>query len=393
MKISALSIVFLLLLLPGCKNDSPGTYSYRPPEGMNDGLKTGSLPEADIEPALIESVVNGIYQSKFKEVHAMLLLRDGKLVLEEYFPGHDYQWDAPNHHGPRVDWNRDMLHVIHSDSKSVTATCIGIAIDKGFIESVYQSIFDYLPDHQHLKTDGKEKITIEHLLTMTSGLEWDEWGAPYSSQDNDMIGVWFRGGKDPAAYILEKPLAHKPGTHFTYSGGNTILLGEIIRNAARMPIDAFSKKYLFEPLGIDTSIWELRYENGVVECAGSLKLTPRAMAKIGLLFLNKGVWNGKQILSEAWVEKSAAPFPGNKGIKVPGESSGRVGYAYSWWTKQYTRSGKKINLYYAGGFGGQHIMVLPELQAVAVFTGGNYLTYRPPFKILEEYLIPAMIKA
>ena len=113
------------------------------------------------------------------------------------------------------------------------------------------------------------------------------------------------------------------------------------------------------------------------------------MVKIGVTYLNKGVWNGQQIISDLWVEKSAASFAGNKGIKVPGEDSGRVGYSYSWWTKQYSNSGKKMNLYYAGGFGGQHIMVFPELNAVVVFTGGNFVTSRPPFTILEKYVLPA----
>jgi len=113
------------------------------------------------------------------------------------------------------------------------------------------------------------------------------------------------------------------------------------------------------------------------------------MVKIGATFLNKGIWNGQQIISEQWVEKSATSFPGNEGIDIPGEDSGIVGYSYSWWTKKYSKSGKKLKMYYAGGFGGQHIMVFPELNAVVVFTGGNFVTKRPPFIILEKYVLPA----
>jgi CubicO group peptidase (beta-lactamase class C family) len=247
-----------------------------------------------------------------------------------------------------------------------------------------------LPDHQHLGTDGKDKITIEHLLTMTSGLEWDEWHAPLSSAKNDIVGVWFQD-KDPVSFILERPLVEAPGTSFTYSGGNMIVLGEIIRNASKMDIDEFSIKYLFEPLEVDSSYWELRFENGVIETGGSLTITPRDMAKIGVTFLNGGVWNGKQIISEQWVEKSATSFPGNRGINIPGEASGRNGYSYSWWIKKFSVSGNKINMYSAGGWGGQHIMVLPEINTVVVFTGGNYVTKRPPFKILEKYILPAIV--
>jgi CubicO group peptidase (beta-lactamase class C family) len=371
-----------------CTSDPTSQYIYKIPENIDDGLEVGSLDEVNIDPALIEKAVNKIRCGKYKEVHSMLIFKDNKLVFEEYFKGHKYKWDAPKHHGELVTWDRDILHSIMSDTKSITSACIGIAIDKGLIKSVHQSIFDYLPEHQHLNTDGKDKITTEHLLTMTSGLEGDEWSAPYSSSDNPATGIWFTY-KDPITYILERPLIDEPGTSFSYFGGNMIVLGEIIKNAAKMTIEEFSGKYLFEPLGIDSFNWSLKFENGVIETAGGLKITPRAMVKIGATFLNKGVWNGKQIISKQWVEKSATSFPGNNGINIPGEDSGRVGYSYSWWTKQYSNSGKRINMFYAGGWGGQHIMVLPELNTVVVFTGGNYLTKRPPFKILKKYVIPA----
>ena len=389
MKKSFLLVIILSLLSVSCKFDVSSQYTYRPPENINDGFDVGSLDEVNINRRLVEQAVNEIYSGRYKEVHSMLVYKDNKLVLEEYFQGHKYQWDAPRHHGEWVTWDRNMLHGLKSATKSITSACIGIAIDQGFIESVHQSIFDYLPDHKHLGTDGKDKITIEHLLTMTSGLEWDEWHAPLSSAKNDIVGIWFQD-KDPVTFILERPLVNEPGTSYTYSGGNMIVLGEIIRYATKMNIDEFSIKYLFEPLGVDSSLWELQFENGVIETGGSLAITPRDMAKIGVTFLNKGVWNGKRIISEQWVEKSATSFPGNSGINIPGEPSGRNGYSYSWWIKTFSVHGKKIDMYSAGGWGGQHIMVLPELNTVIVFTGGNYVSPRPPFKILRKYILPAI---
>ena len=361
-------------------------YIYRPPENIDDGLEVGSLDEVDIDSALLAEAVKTIRCGRYKEVHSLLIFKDNKLVFEEYFKGHKYKWDAPNHHGELVTWSRTMKHDICSDAKSVTSALIGVAIDKGFIKSVHQSIFDYLPDHQHLKTDGKDKITIEHLLTMTSGLQWKEWSSPYSNMDNPIIEIWFQD-KDPITYILEKPLIDEPGKRFTYSTGNMQVLGEIIKNATKMTIDEFSGKYLFGPLDINSFNWPLKYKNGVD--GNTLKITPRDMVKIGATFLNKGIWNGQQIISEQWVEKSATSFPGNEGIDIPGEDSGIVGYSYSWWTKKYSKSGKKLKMYYAGGFGGQHIMVFPELNAVVVFTGGNFVTKSPPFIILEKYVLPA----
>ncbi len=394
LRISVVSVVIVVLLLTiiliiipelsilDCVNRSE--YTYQSPENINDGFEVGSLDEVNIDSMLIEKAVKEILCGRYPEVHSMLIFKDDMLVFEEYFTGHKWQYDAPNHHGELVNWNMSMSHNIHSDTKSITSACIGIAIDEGFIESVNQSIFDYLPDHQHLSIDGKDRITIEHLLTMTSGLEWPEWSSPYSSLDNPEIGIWW-SEKDPLSYILEKPLIAEPGTYFIYSGGNMKVLGEIIRYASNMSLDDFSNKYLFEPLEIDNANWKERFESGVINAAAGLYLTPRDMTKIGATFLNKGVWNETQIISEHWVNKSANPYLGNIGIDVPGEDSGILGYSYSWWTKQYSIS----NMYSASGFGGQHIMVLPGVNTVVVFTGGNYLTFRPPFKILEEYIIPS----
>jgi len=384
-KILILSILSLLHL--GCHIDTSGQYSYLPPEKIKDGLDVGSLKEVSIDVNDIEHVVNLIKAGRYKEVHSMLIFKDGKLVFEEYFEGHKWQWDAPYHHGENVLWDRNMIHNIMSATKSITSACIGIAIDKGYIESVHQSIFNYLPDHRRLNIGGKDKITIEHLLTMTSGLEWKEWSAPYSSAENPTIGVWFQE-KDPITFILEMPLVSEPGIDFNYSSGNMILLGEIIHNATEMSIDEFSNKYIFGPLGIDSALWAVKFENGVD--ANNLMITPRAMVKFGATYLNKGMWDGMQIIPEHWVKKSAIPFPGDYRINVPGEASGRLGYSYSWWTKTYYKSGKRINMYAASGFGGQHIMVFPELNTVVTFTGGNYLTKRPPFKIIEKYILPSI---
>ena len=161
----------------------------------------------------------------------MLIVKDDKLVFEEYFKGHKFKYDSANHHGELVTWDRNRLHYIMSVTKSITSACVGIAIDHGFIKSVHQSIFDYLPEHQRLNQDGKDKITIEHLLTMTSGLEWNEWALPYSNLKNDVIMLALV--EDPVTYVLNKPLLDEPGKSFKYADGNNILLGEIIKNATK----------------------------------------------------------------------------------------------------------------------------------------------------------------
>ncbi len=224
---------------------------------------------------------------------------------------------------------------------------------------------------------------------MTSGLEWEEWKTSLSSEKNDIVGIWFQD-KDPLTFILEKPLIKEPGTTFNYSGGNTILLGEIIRNATGMDLDKFAKEYLFKPLGIDSAEWSLRYKNGVIEAGGGLEITPRDLTKIGALCLNKRTFNGQQIISEQWIAKCNTPYSNNKNIFIPGHFSGGHGYAYSWWLKSYKKAEKEINMYHATGWGGQELIIIPELNSVVVFTGGNYIPLTTTFAILDKFILPAI---
>ena len=167
-----------------------------------------------------------------------------------------------------------------------------------------------------------------------------------------------------------------------------ILLGEILKNATNLTIDDLSKKYLFEPLAVDTFEWAVKFDNGVD--ANTLKLRPPDMLKIGITFLDQGVWKGERIISKTWVYQSAHAFGKNKGINIPGEASGRNGYSYSWWIKTFRHHGEQLTMFSAGGWGGQHIMVIPAIKTVIVFTGGNYVTRRPPYKILKKFILPAV---
>jgi CubicO group peptidase (beta-lactamase class C family) len=384
-----LFIPLFLLLNCSCEKEFSSQWIYGSPENINDGIEVSTLEEVHLDANLIAQAIGRIKNGKYGEVHSMLIYKDEKLVLEEYFPGHRYKWDAPNHHGEWIFWDKSTLHGVKSASKSITSLCIGIAIEHGFIESAHQSIFDFLPDHQHLKKDGKGNISIEHLLTMTSGLEWDEWSAPLSSGDNDCVGIWYQE-KDPVTFILERSLINEPGSSFTYSGGNMIVLGEIIRNASNLDIEEFSQEYLFKPLAIDSSFWAIRFNNGVIEAGGSLEITPRDMIKIGATCLANGEWNGKQMISTQWIEKIATEFQDNQGINIPGVASGKQGYSYSWWTKDYNHNGDNYNMFDAGGWGGQNIMVIPDLKTVVVFTGGNYTSTAKPHEILDRFIIPAI---
>lgn len=396
MKKAILAISILFFFVSSCSNGSSVVYTYQPPEDIGDGLAVGTLDEVKIDSTSLGRAVDNIRAGEYGEVHSLLIFRDGKLVFEEYFPGHVWQWDRPNYHGPWVHWDQDSRHNIMSAGKSITSACIGIGIEEGFIESVDQSIFDYLPEHQHWATDGKDQITIEHLLTMTSGLEWDEWGASYSDINNDMLRMWV-DCDDQVACVLEMPLISEPGTDFTYTGGGMIVLGEIIKNATGMDIEAFANEYLFAPLGIDPVEWR-RFDSGVIYAGGEQRLSSRDMLKFGVVFLNHGIWDGQQIVSEGWVEQSATPYPGpdnswlNNFLRPipPGDNTyGPRGYSYTWWTHEFSHDGNRFPAFWAFGWGGQKIVVFPDQDTVVVFTGGNYTSADATAEILTEYVIPA----
>lgn len=383
MKKAIFFISIVTSFIASCGTGSSIQYMYQAPENLDDGLEVGTLEEANLDSAMLGEAVDRIRAGEYNIVHSMLIYRNGKLVFEEYFPGYMHTWGHPSQQGRRVDWDEDSRHTVMSAGKSITSACIGIAIEEGFIESVDQSIFDYLPDHQYLNTDGKDAITIEHLLTMTSGLEWDEWNTSYISPANDAF-LLFTQCDDQVACVLKKPLVNEPGTDFTYTGGGMTLLSEIIRNATGMDIEAFADEYLFAPLGIEPVEWR-RFASGVIEGGGEQRMSSRDMVKFGVTFLNGGVWDGQRIVSEQWVQNSATTYPATTRIRLPGSDSGTRGYAYTWWTKEYSQS----DAFFATGYGGQVIMVLPELNAVVVFTGGNYTTSVRTFTLLERYFLPA----
>jgi CubicO group peptidase (beta-lactamase class C family) len=241
-------------------------------------------------------------------------------------------------------------------------------------------MFDFFPEYTGLNDERKEAIILEHLLTMTSGLDWDEMEISVASrgQRNDLVELFYV--PDPVKYILAKPVVSEPGTEWYYNGGGTNLLGEVIREVTGMRIDDFAAKYLFAPLGISEYEWDHINED-MIHASGNLKLRPRDMAKLGYLFLNDGIWNGERILSEEWVRES---------IEVRALTPWADGYGYQWWMRTYHPNGGAVDSFYAAGWGGQRITVFPSLDMVVVFTGGNYVGGEPVDEIIERFILPAV---
>ncbi|MGW8314991.1 MAG: serine hydrolase domain-containing protein [Bacteroidales bacterium] len=381
-----LALSILALTNGSCSKDYTDIL-YQEPDDLGDGLMIGTLPEVQMDTQLILNASGNIRDGKFGEIHSMLIYRNDRLVYEEYFPGHLYQWNGPNYYGDLVQYDESMLHGIMSCTKSFTSACIDMAIQQGYIESVDQSIFDYLPDYQEFNTGLKSRITIEHLLTMTSGLEWNEWNAPHGTSANDIDRLYFECGDDPLRCVLERPMVDDPGESFTYSGGGMVALGEILKNATGSNILEFARENLFDPLGIDTVFWST-YPGGQFDTGGGMLLRPRDMMKFGVTYLNEGLWNGERLISADWVKKSSKIYRNNSRINIPIEDSGRNGYGYTWWISEV---GKDHDLMYrANGWGGQVIMVIPPKEMVVVFTSGNWAGKSSLFEILEKFILPAV---
>ncbi|UCF63329.1 MAG: serine hydrolase [bacterium] len=378
------SLLFLLIL--SCQKDqtviqSPVGNTLPAPEQTDDGWNTASPEEVNLNSSYLIDMLEYLDGAADHNVHAILVVKDDRLVFEQYYRGHVFLYSGEDFLGEEIEYNRETLQSLHSVSKSFTSIAIGLAGDLGFLPSINDSLFSFFPEYAHLCTPEKTQITLKHLLTMTSGFEWNEWDVPLSSSQNDVIRLWRVA--DPLAYVLAKPVVTTPGNSFYYNGGNTHLLGEIIRKISNQNLDWFLRLYLFELLGITDSHWAY-FPDGVVDAGGGLSLQPRAMAKIGYLFLNGGIWEGNQLISQEWIAESTTPY-----IFLP-QLGWAEAYAYQWWIKSYRIGPRTIPVYFAGGWGGQNILIIESLNMVVIFTGSNYTAADPSDFLMMHFILPAV---
>jgi CubicO group peptidase (beta-lactamase class C family) len=298
-------------------------------------------------------------------VHAVLVARGATLVFERYFRGDD---EVPGrffgHRTENITFDSDTLHDMKSVSKSVMSLALGIAIDRGLIRSVNEPIFTFFPELSDLRSPEKDQIRLVHALTMSMGLKWVEATPVTGDYDNDEARMHM--ARDQCRYVLGLPVSAPAGQVFFYNTGALALVSAVIRKATGSPVDEFARVNLFEPLGIARVEWE-RYW-GEADAGGGLRLRPRDMAKIGQLVLAGGRWNGRQIVSKAWIETSTA----SKITATDNQS-----YGYLWWLGRASLKGREVHWVGALGRGGQSIRIVPELDLVVVVTAGYYQDYSP----------------
>jgi len=329
-------------------------YQYQQPIQITDGWPVADLHDSSFNVSRIESFITSVSNGDYPEIDGVLLVQSGAIVLEEYFNG----------------YSRAQLHETQSMIKSFDSAVIGILKDQNRIQSLHQPIIDYLADVGNVDWSGmKSDITLADLMTMRSGLDCLENNASGCNSTN------INQSQNWATYTLSQQMATTPGEVFSYFSGLNLVAHRIVENVTGELFDSFIDQHLMRPLGITT----YRYDQSPTGEELNAYLRPRDMAKFGQLFLNKGSWNGQQILSSQWVEESTK-------IQVSeGQWLEKFNYGYWWWLFDGQKAGKSFNFIGASGANGQWIILMPERDIVIVITGNrdNDLV----FDIIDDYLL------
>ncbi len=347
----ALCVVTVFIFLISWYSHAAVSVDYYPTKGWkvtapeDQGIQSKSLLD------MLENIQNNGYN-----IQSISIIRNGYLVMDSYV--HPFA--------------ESQKHEMYSVTKSIISALIGIAIDKGYIKDVNQTLADLLPNRKISNLDVlKQAITLKDLLMMASGLNCND------SWERNWAGLFeMMKSNDWVQYTLDLPMEKTPGVWFDYCNGVSHLLSAAISEKTGMQTIEFATKYLFGPLGIVDIQWDTG-PGGTNIGYGKLWLQPKDMAKFGLLYLNKGKWDNKQIISAEWIEASTRPYldarlGGNK-------------YGYQWWVNP-------AGYFAALGIYGQVIFVVPEKNLVAVFTGnieGENMFVSS--RLLKEYIIPASV--
>jgi CubicO group peptidase (beta-lactamase class C family)/pimeloyl-ACP methyl ester carboxylesterase len=360
--------------------------SYKKPDQLNDGIQTATLKEVGLNEKMIQKMVDSIVNGNYPGIHSVLILRNNKLVFEQYWPGYDVV--RGKGFVGFVDHHRDSLHDQRSVSKSFVGAAIMIALGQGKIKSLDQKIFEFFPEYAKYDTGMKRQITIQHALNMSAGLEWNE-DIPYTDPKNSEVIM--NNSPDAIGFVLSQTMADEPGKKFNYSGGCSQLLAAVVEKATGLPVDKFLETNLFIPLGIEKYTW-FKIVDGRPSGASGLRLRSRDMAKFGLVYMNDGKWKGKQVIPSSLVQQTmksqvATPFTD--------KDYPDVGYSNQFWIYTQIIDGNSVYYNQAQGNGGQLIVMDKKNSLLLVVTAGNYNRSdlrKTSWEIYGDFIYPAIIK-
>jgi CubicO group peptidase (beta-lactamase class C family) len=358
------------------------------PTDLHDGWTVATPANEGLDPALICDIGPRLEALKEANAHGVVIIRHGRLIYERYFAGRDWRLATPL---GDVSFEAGTKHDIRSISKSVTSLLVGIALDRGLLTDLDAPVFSFFPEYEDLRTPEKDRMTLRHLLTMSSGLAWSETNV-YWTLSNPYTQMTFAPRAD--RFVLAQPVAATPGSVFNYNSGSVYLLGVILRKVSGQRLDEFAKETLFNPLGIEDWEWQ-GFSRVDPDAAVGLRLRPRDLAKIGQLLLERGKWHGRQIVSSSWIEESIIPRLSAKGERCD-ELAGITSYGYLWWlARSPPEHHPERDIIIGAGNGGQRVVILPSLNAVLVITAGRYddmASGLTALTTLNEFIFPAAIE-
>ena len=345
----------LLLCAPASAAEDCGA-----PINVSDGWHTTAPAAQGFDPAVLCGVGPRFEQWKEADLHAVVVVRDGKLIYEHYFTGQDAILGQSI---GLVTYDRSMPHDLRSISKSITSLVVGIAFDHGWLKDLDTSVFSFFPEYAELRTPEKDKITLRDLLTMSAGFVWDE-SVPYSRIDNSERPM--DEAPDPYRHVLSQPMEGPPGKYYNYCGCSAALLGAILKKVSGKPFDALAHDELLTPLAIAGPAWDTfrgRFRNGDLMPHAGFRLRPRDLAKIGQMVLDRGKWQDRQVVSADWIAQSTAPQINGEGIYF---------YGYQWWLGRSLVAKREIDWIAGFGLGGQRLYIVPDKRLVVVVNAGLY---------------------
>jgi CubicO group peptidase (beta-lactamase class C family) len=355
-------IVGQMLAPPALVSDPPCAV----PVLSGDDWQLSTPQKSGFDPIALCSTLSAVTTGN-DNIHSVIIERHGRLVAELYRKGSDHPinvfYGLWNPFATDVDFGPTTRHDTRSVSKSVISLLFGMAKQQGKIKSLATPVLDFYPEFADLRSPERNAITLQHLLTITSGLEWDEGSLP-----NDETRLYWKS--EPYRFVLSRPIIHLPAKVFNYNSGGTAVLADILTRINGKPWLDLARAELFEPLGITDWEWVSDLHGRPLAFTG-LRMRPRDMLKLGRLMLNHGEWRGQQIVPDAWVAESLRPRVGT-GHRSPPTNPKQLQYGYQWWSGSADWRGKKLAWSAAFGNGGQRIFIVPELDMTVVVTAGAY---------------------
>jgi CubicO group peptidase (beta-lactamase class C family) len=350
----------LVLILTACIGDQKSVTSSHNLKDFTqnqkaDGFWNFASPKSSgMNAAKLNAMLSAIDAAGF-EIHSITIVKNGKIVMDCY--GKDKK--SGKMLGP------DDLHEIHSVTKSITSALLCIAMDEGKISGVSSKMMTWFSGYAN-KSPEKDEMTLEDLLTMRSGLQWNE------GPDDPLFFV----PENSAKAILDRPLTSKPGTNWVYSSGNSQILGQVLRQATGLTPKQYADEKLFGPLGIVKYNW-MADKSGTNYGGWGLFMRPRDLALFGYLCLNKGFWKDKQLISSSHLKEATA-----KRTATPWNNGD---YGYHWWIPF-------IGGFAARGYVGQAIYVFPDKELVVVFTANldNDKASSILDNLISSYILPSL---